>query len=171
MAGPERCSNWLKRLILWRAAPGGSDGKESTCKAQDPGSISGSGRSPRRGNGNPLQSSCLGNPLDRGAWWATVHGVARGQTQLGSGAHPHSIDPALIQEPCIHTKPLRCSVSSINVFKGEKMYSTPIGSPIKIYCFKIWNTFSSSYPSHLSSAGISQSSQKMIDPEEIIAEI
>ena len=51
------------------------------------------------------------------------------------------------------------------------MYSTPIGRPIKIYCFKIWNTFSGSYPSRLSSAGISQFSQKMTDPEEIIAEI
>ena len=151
--------------------PGGSDSKESTCNGWDPGSIPGSGRSPGRGNGNPLQSSCLGNPLDRGAWRAIVHGVARGQTQLSNGDHPRSIDPALIQEPHIHTKPLRCSISSINVFKGYKMYSTPIGRPIKIYCFKIWNTFSSSYPSRLSSAGISQFSQKMIDPEEIIAEI
>ena len=44
-------------------------------------SISGSGRSPGEGNGNPLQYSCLENPMDRGAWWATVHGVAKSQTQ------------------------------------------------------------------------------------------
>ena len=44
--------------------------------AGDLGSIPGSGRSPREGNGNPLQYSCLENPMDRGAWWATVHGVA-----------------------------------------------------------------------------------------------
>ena len=43
---------------------------------EDWGSIPGSGRSPGEGNGNPLQCSCLGNPIDRGAWWATVHGVA-----------------------------------------------------------------------------------------------
>ena len=44
--------------------------------AEDAGSIPGSERSPGGGNGNPLQSSCLENPMDRGAWWATVHGVA-----------------------------------------------------------------------------------------------
>ena len=51
---------------------GGSDGKESACSAGDPSWILGSGRSSRGGNGNPLQSSFLGNPIDRGAWWATV---------------------------------------------------------------------------------------------------
>ena len=45
-------------------------------------SIPGSGRSPGEGNGNPLQYSCLGNPMDRGAWQATVHGVTKSQTQL-----------------------------------------------------------------------------------------
>jgi len=44
---------------------------------KDVGSIPGSGRSPREGNGNPLQYSCLENPMDRGAWWATVHGVSK----------------------------------------------------------------------------------------------
>ena len=52
-------------------------GKESACDARDAGSIPGSGGSPGEGNGNLLQYSCLGNPTDRGAWWATVHGVAR----------------------------------------------------------------------------------------------
>ena len=51
--------------------------KESACNAGDPGSIPGSGRSPGEGNGNPLQHSLLENPMDRGAWWATVHGVPR----------------------------------------------------------------------------------------------
>ena len=51
-------------------------GKEYACNAGDQGSISGSGRSPGEENGNPLQYSCLGNPMDRGAWWATIHGVA-----------------------------------------------------------------------------------------------
>ena len=48
----------------------------------DAGSISGSGRFPREGNDNPLQCSCLEKPMDRGVWWATVHGVAKSQTQL-----------------------------------------------------------------------------------------
>ena len=59
--------------------PGGSDSKESACNAGDPGLIPGSGRSPGGGNGNPLQYSCLGNPMDRRAWWAVVRGVAKSQ--------------------------------------------------------------------------------------------
>ena len=61
---------------------GGSDNKESTCKAGDQVSIPGSGRSPGEGNGNPLQYSYLGNPMARGAWQAIVHGVAKRWTQL-----------------------------------------------------------------------------------------
>ena len=56
--------------------------KASACNAGDVGSIPGSGRSPGEGNGNPLQYSCHENPMDRGAWWATVHGVAKSQTRL-----------------------------------------------------------------------------------------
>ena len=61
--------------------PGGSDCKESACNVGDPGLIPGSGRSPREGNGNWLQYSCMENPMDRGAWRATVHGVAKSWTQ------------------------------------------------------------------------------------------
>ena len=62
--------------------PGGSDGKVSVYNAGDPGSNPGSGRSPGEGNDNPLQYYCLENPMDRGAWWATVHGVTKSRTQL-----------------------------------------------------------------------------------------
>ena len=62
--------------------PGGSDGKESTCNTGDLGLISVSGRCPREGNGYPLQYSCLENSMDRGAWWATVHGVEKTWTRL-----------------------------------------------------------------------------------------
>ena len=62
--------------------PGGSDGKESAYKAGDLGSIPGLGRSPGGGHGNPLQYSSLENPMDRGAWQATAHGVAKSQTRL-----------------------------------------------------------------------------------------
>ena len=68
--------------ILLDTGPGGSEVKASASNAGDLGSIPGSGRSPGEGNGNPLQYSCLGNPMDRGAWLATVHGVAKSRTQL-----------------------------------------------------------------------------------------
>ena len=61
--------------------------KESTCNAGDTGDrglIPGSGRSPGGGHGNPLQNSCLGNPMDRGTWWATVRGVTKSQTRLSN---------------------------------------------------------------------------------------
>ena len=60
----------------------GSDGKESTCSEGDLGLIPGLGRSPGGGYGNSLQDSCLENPMDREAWQATVHGVAKSRTRL-----------------------------------------------------------------------------------------
>ena len=60
--------------------PGDSDGKVSAHNVGDPGSIPGLGRSPGEGNGHPLLYSCLENPMDRGAWQATVHGVAKSWT-------------------------------------------------------------------------------------------
>ena len=60
--------------------PGGSEVKASACNAGDLGLIPGLGRSPAEGNGNPLQYSCPENPMDGGAWWATVHGVAKSWT-------------------------------------------------------------------------------------------
>ena len=62
--------------------PGGSVVKNPPANAGDAGLIPGSGRSPGEGNGNPLQYSCLRNPMNRGAWWATIHGVAKSQTGL-----------------------------------------------------------------------------------------
>ena len=62
--------------------PGGSVVKNPPANAGDAGSIPGSGRSPGVGNGNPLQYSCLGNPMDRGAWWAIVHRITKSQTRL-----------------------------------------------------------------------------------------
>ena len=87
IAANSDCSYEIKRcLLLGRKAmtnlafqgfPCSSVGKESACNAGDPGSIPGLGRSPGEGNNNPLHYSCLENPLDRGAWQATVYGVAR----------------------------------------------------------------------------------------------
>ena len=69
--------NWLPLGL-----PGGSDGEESACNTGNPGLIPGWRRCPGGGNGSPLQYSCLENPLDKGAWWATVHGVTKSQTRL-----------------------------------------------------------------------------------------
>ena len=60
------------------------NGKESACNAADLGSVPGSGRSPGGQHGNPLQYSCLENSMDRGAWQATVHGVAKSHVRLKS---------------------------------------------------------------------------------------
>ena len=65
--------------------PGGSDGKESPCNVRDWGSVHGLGRSPGEGHGIPLQYSCLDNPMDRGAWWATDHKVVKSWTRQSSG--------------------------------------------------------------------------------------
>ena len=67
--------------------PYSSVGKKSACNAGDPGSIPGSGRSLGEGNGNPLQYSCLENPMDRGAWQATVRRVARVRYDLATKPH------------------------------------------------------------------------------------
>ena len=60
--------------------PGGSEVKAPACNAGHLGLIPGLGRSPGKVNDNTLQYSCLGNPMDRGSWWATVHGVAKSWT-------------------------------------------------------------------------------------------
>ena len=75
----------LNRSALKTGFPGGSVEMNPPAKAGptgNAGSIPGSGRSPGEGNGNPFQYSCLENSMDRGAWWATVHGVAKNQTRL-----------------------------------------------------------------------------------------
>ena len=73
---------WGNRLVShWFCFPGASDSKESDCSEGDIGLILGLGKFSGGGNGYPLQYSCLGDPMDRRAWWATVHGVSKSQTQ------------------------------------------------------------------------------------------
>ena len=82
--------NYLRRIffsvctlsLLYLGLPWWLSGKESTCNAGDADLVLGSRRSPGGGNGNPLQYSCLENPMRRGAWWATVHRVAQSRTRL-----------------------------------------------------------------------------------------
>ena len=76
-----------KELLYSTGFPGGSEVKASASNAGDPDSIPGSGRSPREGNGNPLQYSCLENPMDEEAWQATVHGVVKSRTRLSNFTH------------------------------------------------------------------------------------
>ena len=71
-------------LMLKEVFPSGSDGKETVSNAEDPGSIPGLGRYPREGNSNSLQYSFLENSMDRNAWQATAHGIAKSWTQLSS---------------------------------------------------------------------------------------
>ena len=87
-----------------KSFPRSSGGKDSACNTGDLGSFPRSGRSPGEGNGNPLQYSCLEDPTDRGAWWATVQGVAR-------------VRPDLITKPPIsqahHTQHLHNSILQV----------------------------------------------------------
>ena len=89
------------KCLEYACIPGGSDCKESACNAGDLGLIPGLGRSPGEGNGNTLQYSCLENSMDRGAWWATVHGVRRIRHDLVS--KPPYIILWIDTSVCMHT--------------------------------------------------------------------
>ena len=96
--------------ILKEYFPCSSVSKESACSTGDLGSISGSGRSPGEGNGNPLQYSCLKNPMDRGAWQATVHGVPRVGHDLATKPPPipKEINPEYSLERLMLRLKLQC---------------------------------------------------------------
>ena len=85
--------------------PGGSHGKEFPCNVEDLGSIPSLGRSPGGEHGNPLQYFCLGNPMDRGAWRAAIHGVAKSWTQFSDWARAHRNT---------HTYVIRCMYYTIS---------------------------------------------------------
>ena len=85
----------------------GSDRKASVYNVRDLGSIPGSGRSPGEGNGNPLQCSCLENPMDREAWGAIIHGVAKSQTWLSDWAGMyHTILYCYCSDTTLYFKPI-----------------------------------------------------------------
>ena len=109
--GEEAARWWVEG---WGVVPGGTRGKELAwqCRRQRrPGSDPWLGGSPGGGHGNPLQCSWLGNPMDGGAWWATVHGVPQSQTRLSDLGHMYTEG----------WKPLDLTVSSD--FPVEKMWS------------------------------------------------
>ena len=98
-------AGWYSKYLLtthYKGLPQWLSGKDSACNAGaagDTGSILGSGRSPEEGHGNPLQYSCLENPMDRGAWRATVHGVTQSQTRLKRlSTHARIIEPGLSEQ-------------------------------------------------------------------------
>ena len=81
--------------------------------AKDKGSIPGSGRSHGGGRGNPLQYSCLENPMDRGAWWATVHGVAGSRTRLSNFTYLLTYTYAILVATFWRTSCFHCKVNAV----------------------------------------------------------
>ena len=88
-------------LYMVKGFPGGSEVKVSASNAGGPDSIPGLGRFPGEGDGNPLQYSCLESPMDGGAWWATVHGVAKSRTRLNGFTFTFSVHLLMPYSPFI----------------------------------------------------------------------
>ena len=105
--------------------PGGSHGKESACNGGDPGSIPGLGRSPREGNGNPLQYSCLENSIDREDWWAKSMDSQRVSHNWTTNTHTHRSNTASTN--CIFVAAIHCSVqfSSVQLLSLVRLFATP----------------------------------------------
>ena len=122
------CSPWV--------FPGGSDGKASACNAGDPGSIPGLRRSPGEGNGNPLQHSCLENPTDGGAWWATPHGVAKSRTWLSDFTFTFTL--------CSPSEQPHWWINTIHLcsFTGLRVGVTDFLSPATVFCSLFCNNLS-----------------------------
>ena len=124
------CFQMFLYLLIWSCDfsslaccgmdPSGSVVKNPPANAGDTGdmdSIPGSGRSPGEGNGNPLQYSCLENPMDKGAWQGTVHGVAKSQTRLSNWTCMYYSDWFLNAAPALHVSMLVLCIFFIHFFK------------------------------------------------------
>ena len=121
---------WGQSFTLW-GFPGGINGTEPACQSSrcDVGPIPGSGRSPGGGHGNPLQDSCLKNPMDRGAWWARVHGVPKSQTRLKWLSTAHSLySHTILGLKTLEKRSAIFSYFSQNDTKRIRKYSQPLFS-------------------------------------------
>ena len=103
--------------------PGGSDGKASTYNVGDPGSIPGSGRSPGEGNGNPLQYSCLENPVDGGVWEAVVSPWGHKESDTTEQLHFHSMVHNIFSCTLSHLILQHCAIGVSNTYKSAKYSS------------------------------------------------
>ena len=122
--------------------PGGSDGKASVYNVGVLGSIPGLGRSPGKGNGNPLQYYCLKNPMDRGAWQATVHGVAKSQTRLRDRAYIFfSTGQVLLSALSWCSTCIFVSEGVFLMYLWREMYSTSTYSSTILFSFPIIPSF------------------------------
>ena len=108
-----------RRLKNIMGFPSDSDGEESASSAGDLGSVSGLGSSNGGGNGNPLQYSCLENSMDRGAWWTTIHGVTKTQTQLKGLSMP-----TFPELSCRCKKPPLYQMEDVNCLTPEPIASS-----------------------------------------------
>ena len=116
--GVIKSQTWLSDFHLQKFFwfPGGSDSKESACNVGDWTSVPGSGTSPGEGNDNPLQYSCLENPMDRGAWWATAHGVTKSRTWL-SDYHFHFLPELfMISTSKLKTRKMKPTLTHVNTW-------------------------------------------------------
>ena len=131
----ESLRNGLEEGMSSLVFPAGSGGKKFTCNSGDClqvdlGSIPGSGRSPGEGTGNLLQCSCLGNSMHKGAWWATVHGVARVRHDLATQAPP--CFPYIIKKLTVYQIIYLSSFICTSPSNGRRQWQpTPVLSPGK----------------------------------------
>ena len=121
--------------------PGGSDGRQSACNVRDLGSIPGSERSPGTGNGYPLQYSCLEKSMGRGAYWATVHGIAKSQTcSLFKSLTPMLPLPSSFS-PIVTNYLLSMSLFFTNIFTSVLYFSDSTYKWYHIYKLFLYDLF------------------------------
>ena len=127
--------------------PSGSDGKESACNAGDLGLIPGLRRSPGGGHSNPLQYSCLENPMERGAWQATVHGVTKNQTRLSDFTSLHFIHVSMTFSQIIppspsptESKSLLCTSASLLLSRMQdyRYHLSKFHIYVLVYCIGVF---------------------------------
>ena len=144
---------WSLWLSLFMGFPCSSVSTESACNAGDLGLIPGLGRFPGEGNGNPLQSSYLENPIDRGAWWATVHGATRIGHDLATKPPPPAASSFFLElflrcSPVAHWAPTNQGSSSTSVVPFSHRSWGSQGKNTEVVCHSLlqWTTFCQKSP-------------------------